>query len=150
MTTHFWAVPKIGTPAIQIDIDPEALGRNYPPRWRQRRRQGDAGRMLAAADRAGAGKGKAGSRRRRRSARNGRRSTSPRSTSDAVPIRPERICGELTLHVPDNGIVVVDTGHGGMWMGVFMISPVRRKATCAAPAISAGRSWLGSAPMCVP
>src|SRR5438067_6646649 len=30
MTTHFWAVPKIGTPAVQIDIDPEALGRNYP------------------------------------------------------------------------------------------------------------------------
>src|SRR5256714_2212728 len=30
MTTHFWAVPKIGTPAIQIDIDPEALARNYP------------------------------------------------------------------------------------------------------------------------
>ena len=23
MTTHFWAVPKIGTPAIQIDIEPE-------------------------------------------------------------------------------------------------------------------------------
>ena len=30
MTTHFWSVPKIGVPAIQIDIDPEALGRNYP------------------------------------------------------------------------------------------------------------------------
>src|SRR5487761_2194642 len=30
MTTHFWAVPKIGTLAIQIDIDAEALGRNYP------------------------------------------------------------------------------------------------------------------------
>src|SRR5437016_11102013 len=30
MTTHFWVVPKIGTPAIQIDIDPEAIGRNYP------------------------------------------------------------------------------------------------------------------------
>src|SRR5271169_3330204 len=30
MTTNFWAVPKIGTPAIQIDIEPEALGRNYP------------------------------------------------------------------------------------------------------------------------
>ena len=30
MTTHFWAVPKIGTPTIQINIDPEALGRNYP------------------------------------------------------------------------------------------------------------------------
>src|SRR5881296_3699812 len=30
MTTHFWAVPKIGIPAIQIDLSPEALGRNYP------------------------------------------------------------------------------------------------------------------------
>src|SRR4051812_42886549 len=30
MTTHFWAVPRIGTPAIQIDIDPQALGRTYP------------------------------------------------------------------------------------------------------------------------
>src|SRR5216683_2001854 len=30
MTTHFWAVPPIGTPAIQIDIEAEALGRNYP------------------------------------------------------------------------------------------------------------------------
>src|ERR1700752_3019160 len=30
MTTHFWAVPKIGTPAVQVDIDPEAIGRNYP------------------------------------------------------------------------------------------------------------------------
>src|SRR5664280_1317612 len=30
MTTHFWTVPKIGTAAIQIDIEPESLGRNYP------------------------------------------------------------------------------------------------------------------------
>ena len=37
--------------------------------------------------------------------------------SDAVPVRPERICQELTDHVPDDGIVVVDTGHAGMWMG---------------------------------
>ena len=37
--------------------------------------------------------------------------------SDAVPIRPERICAELTKHVPDDAIVVVDTGHAGMWMG---------------------------------
>src|SRR5262245_9706159 len=30
MTTHFWSVPPIGTPAIQIDIEPTTLGRNYP------------------------------------------------------------------------------------------------------------------------
>ena len=32
-------------------------------------------------------------------------------------MRPERLCHELTRHVPDNAIVVVDTGHAGMWMG---------------------------------
>ncbi len=37
--------------------------------------------------------------------------------SDAVPIRPERLCHELSQHVPDDAIVVVDTGHAGMWMG---------------------------------
>ena len=37
--------------------------------------------------------------------------------ADAQPIRPERICAELTRHVPDDAIVVVDTGHAGMWMG---------------------------------
>jgi len=37
--------------------------------------------------------------------------------SDAVPINPARICGELSKHVPDDAIVVVDTGHAGMWMG---------------------------------
>jgi acetolactate synthase-1/2/3 large subunit len=37
--------------------------------------------------------------------------------SDAVPIRPERLCHELSRHVPDDAIVVVDTGHAGMWMG---------------------------------
>ena len=31
MVTDFWQVPPIGTPTIQIDINPESLGRNYPP-----------------------------------------------------------------------------------------------------------------------
>src|SRR5215831_16737001 len=30
MTTHFWTAPPVGVAAIQIDIDAEALGRNYP------------------------------------------------------------------------------------------------------------------------
>src|SRR5207302_7178226 len=57
MTTHFWTVPKIGTPAIQIDIDPQAIGRNYPLLAGI---NADAkvtlARMLAQADRASAGK----------------------------------------------------------------------------------------------
>ena len=118
MTTHFWAVPKIGTPAIQIDIDPEALGRNYPLLAGV---NGDAkvtlARMLAAADRASAGKRKAWVEEAQKICKEWAAKYKPALTSDAVPIRPERICAELTRHVPDNGIVVVDTGHGGMWMG---------------------------------
>jgi acetolactate synthase-1/2/3 large subunit len=37
--------------------------------------------------------------------------------SEAAPIRPERICAELTRHVPEDAIVLSDTGHAGMWMG---------------------------------
>jgi acetolactate synthase-1/2/3 large subunit len=37
--------------------------------------------------------------------------------SDSVPVNPARICHELTKHAPDDAIVVVDTGHAGMWMG---------------------------------
>src|SRR6478752_3099159 len=55
MTTHFWAVPKIGTRAIQIDIEPESIGRNYPL---EASVLGDAksvlAAMLAKADRASA------------------------------------------------------------------------------------------------
>ena len=120
MTTHFWAVPKIGTPAIQIDIDPEALGRNYPLLAGV---NGDAkvtlARMLTAADRASAGTRKAWIEEARKICKEWAAKYQPALTSDAVPIRPERICAEITRHVPDNGIVVVDTGHGGMWMGGF-------------------------------
>jgi acetolactate synthase I/II/III large subunit len=37
--------------------------------------------------------------------------------ADVVPMRPERLCKELSRHMPDDAIVVVDTGHAGMWMG---------------------------------
>lgn len=118
MTTHFWAVPAIGTPAIQIDIEPEALGRNYPL---QASVLGDAKAvltaMLAQADKTSAAKRKVwieeiGSLR-------GEWYAKYKSVleSDAAPIHPARICHELSQHVPDDAIVVVDTGHAGMWMG---------------------------------
>ncbi|MFL5058609.1 MAG: thiamine pyrophosphate-binding protein [Xanthobacteraceae bacterium] len=118
MTTHFWAVPKIGTPAIQIDINAEALGRNYPL---QAAVLGDAkatlARMRQEADARTAGKRKAWTERARAICQEWREKYGPLLTSDAVPIRPERICGELSKHVPDDAIVVADTGHAGMWMG---------------------------------
>ncbi len=118
MTTHFWAVPKIGTPAIQIDIEPQALGRNYPLAAAV---NGDAkatlARMAAIADRASAPKRRAWIEETKRICAEWRNKYQPALTSEAVPIRPERLCHELTHHVPDDAIVVVDTGHAGMWMG---------------------------------
>src|SRR5262245_7283270 len=118
MTTHFWAVPKIGTPAIQIDIDPEALGRNYPLLAAV---NGDAkvvlARMLALADRGSVGRRKSWVGEAQAICKEWAAKYQPLLTSEAVPIRPERICAELTRHVPEDAIVVVDTGHGGMWMG---------------------------------
>jgi len=118
MTTHFWAVPEIGRPAIQIDIDAEALGRNYPLLACV---NGDAkvtlGRMLESADRGSAAKRTAWVAEAQKICGEWRDKYRDALTSDAVPIRPERLCHELSLHVPDDAIVVVDTGHAGMWMG---------------------------------
>jgi acetolactate synthase I/II/III large subunit len=118
MTTHFWAVPKIGTPSIQIDIEPEALGRNYPLAAAV---NGDAKvtltRMLAHADRATAAKRRAWVNEAQKICGEWQDKYKDALQSDAVPMRPERLCHELSKHVPDDAIVVVDTGHAGMWMG---------------------------------
>jgi len=118
MTTHFWAVPKIGTPAIQIDIDPEALGRNYPLVAMV---NGDAkvtlAAMLKAADRGTAGKRKPWIAETQGICKEWYTKYNALLNSDQVPIHPARMCGDLTKHLPDDAIVIVDTGHAGMWMG---------------------------------
>ncbi|HZL31913.1 MAG TPA: thiamine pyrophosphate-binding protein [Pseudolabrys sp.] len=118
MTTHFWAVPKIGTPAIQIDIEPESLGRNYPL---QASVLGDAkavlSAMLAQADKSSAKKREAWIAEIVKLRADWAAKYKSMLESDAVPINPARICGDLTKHVPEDAIVIVDTGHAGMWMG---------------------------------
>lgn len=128
MTTHFWAVPRIGTPAIQIDIDPAALGRNYPLRAAV---NGDAkaalARMAALADRGSAARRRPWIAETQATCAAWREAHAPALASDVTPIRPERLCGELTRWMPDDAIVVVDTGHGGMWMGgMFDLTSARQ------------------------
>jgi acetolactate synthase-1/2/3 large subunit len=118
MTTNFWTVPAVGVPTIQLDINPEALGRNYPLHAAI---CGDAKvaltRMLEHVDRATANRRLAWNETARSICQEFYEKYRPMLESDAVPIRPERICRELTAHVPDDGIVVADTGHAGVWMG---------------------------------
>jgi acetolactate synthase-1/2/3 large subunit len=118
MTTHFWAVPKIGTPAVHIDINPTALGRNYPLVAGV---LGDAKKTLAKmvelADRSSAASRKPWLDKVQGMVKEWYAKYEGQLNSDAVPIDPARMVQEFTRNVPDNGIVVVDTGHAGMWMG---------------------------------
>lgn len=118
MTTHFWQVPELGRRTIQIDIDAETIGRNYSPEVGI---QGDARvvleQLLAAA-------GEPIERSDWLARVDAFKESWVNEFTDvmesgAEPIRPERVCHELTALVPDDGVVVVDTGHAGMWMGGF-------------------------------
>lgn len=118
MTTHVWAVPKIGVAAVQIDIEPETLGRNYPLKAGV---LGDArttlASMLQMADRGSAAKRKSWIEQVKKINAEWRDKYKSQLESSAAPIRPERICADLSKHVPEDAIVLSDTGHAGMWMG---------------------------------
>jgi acetolactate synthase I/II/III large subunit len=118
MTTHVWTVPKIGTPALQIDIEPQTIGRNYPLKAGL---LADAklalSQMLAQCDRTSAKRRAPWLERAQAMCAEWREKYRAPLESDAVPIRPERICAELSRHVPQDAIVLADTGHAGMWMG---------------------------------
>jgi acetolactate synthase I/II/III large subunit len=120
MTTNFWTFPAAGSRVIQIDIEPENIGRNYPLLLGV---NGDAKitlrRMLELAGEYRPADRKAWAAEVADICGDWREKYAPVMTSDAVPTRPERMCSELTRLVPDDGIVVVDTGHAGMWMGGF-------------------------------
>ena len=118
MTTHVWAVPKIGVPAVQIDIEPETIGRNYPLKAGV---LGDAkvclSLLLEACDRSTASRRTGWVSEVKKICAEWRAKYKAALESAAAPIRPERICAELSRQVPDDAIVLSDTGHAGMWMG---------------------------------
>jgi acetolactate synthase-1/2/3 large subunit len=118
MITNFWQCPPLGTEIIQIDILGENIGRNYPLKVGV---QSDAKialeQMGQMADSSAARKRNAWVSRIGEINAGWRKEFEPALNSEQVPTRPERIVNELTKHMPSDAVVVVDTGHGGMWMG---------------------------------
>jgi len=116
--THQWRVPPVGTPVVQLDIDPEELGRHYP---NDVSLLGDAKvalrQLIDAADASTAAKRDPWLARAETLARHWREEMAPLLNSDAVPIRPERICRELSELMPADTLLVSETGHSGMWTG---------------------------------
>ncbi len=120
LTTNSWKFPPQSTPIIQVDIDPTEVGRNYPvkvgivgdckltlsrlievvepvptrPAWQARTRE------LVEAWRAD--------------------EFTPYANSDATPIRPERICKEISDALPENAIMMACTGHSAIWTGTML------------------------------
>ena len=116
--THFWKIPAAGTSVIQIGIDPSDLGRNYPNRVSI---LGDAKTALQMLNQVVAADGNKGGRNDKwleetSAAVNAwRAEVKPLRDSSAEPMRPERLMKELGDWLPQDTIVVCDTGHAGMW-----------------------------------
>ena len=111
-----WRLPAVGTPVIQIDIDGTELGRSYPGTYGL---QGDAQRTLQrlidVLEPTGGNAGWVGQAQEH--VQNWRNENEPLLNSDAVPIRPERLCQELTNFLPSDAVLLADTGHAGIWTG---------------------------------
>lgn len=120
--TNNWMFPPLDTKVMQLDIDPAELGRNYPNAVSV---LGDAKvalrRMIeaAAASRPSASRGPWNDRVRSL-VDDWRAESAEMRNADVTPIRPERICKEISEVLPPDGIVVSDTGHAGIWTARFV------------------------------
>jgi acetolactate synthase-1/2/3 large subunit len=117
--TMNWTLPASGTRIIHLDIDPSELGRNYPGALGL---PGDAKRTLRAllervtADR----KTEVWARRAGAVAQAWQRAVAPLRDSEAVPVRPERLCKEISAVLPENAVLVADTGYSAIWSGTMI------------------------------
>ena len=120
-TTVDWAVPQTDTAVIQLDINAVELGRNYPNSISL---NGDAKAILqqltATAQKEKGADFSAWRSRTQELVSQWREHFEPLLNSNATPIRPERICQEISNALPTNGVVVSDTGHSGMWTGAMI------------------------------
>lgn len=117
--TNGYTIPPTGTPAIQLDINPEEIGRNYPVKVGL---HGDVRntlrRMLEASEPVGSRASWIG--RVQELVDTWKQSVSALAASDNLPMRPERLCQELSNQLPNDAILVSDTGHSGVWTGTML------------------------------
>ena len=112
--THFWKIPDKNVRVIQIGIDPSDLGRNYP---NDVSLLGDAKSTLQlllkeeilplSIDQ--------WLKRTKDLVKEWRNEVEKQRNSNNIPIRPERMMKEISESLPDDSIVVSDTGHTAMW-----------------------------------
>jgi len=114
--TKNWTLPPIGTKVVQLDINPSEAGRNYPGTTPL---VGDAkttlNRIIGSIQ---TDKKRIGWSERARDLRKQYElAVEPQYNSDAVPIRPERLCREISDALPADAVVLSDTGYSAIWAG---------------------------------
>ncbi len=140
--THNWTIPREGTPVIQIDIEPAELGRNC------RNTHGILGdarlaitglvESLQGAD------GKAAwARQAAEIVASWRAELEPLLSAAVRPMRPERLCRELSTLVPQDAILVADTGYSAIWTAT-MLDLVHQRQTYLRSAGSLGWAFPAS------
>jgi acetolactate synthase-1/2/3 large subunit len=135
MATDNWTVPGQEATIIQLDIEPESIGRNYYP----------AARLICDAktgvqDLLKVLKEMMKKPRKRKYLdtisklkKEWRSEVASVMDSDAVPIKPHRIIKEIRQILGDQDIVVADTGQMGAWTGVLY------------PIVAPGRTYIRAA-----
>jgi len=135
VTTN-WKVPRPGTRIIHLDIDAAEIGRNYDTEVGL---VGDARAVLQQLlEAAPAAAAPDAARVRwlatvRDHVARWREDLRALLDSDAVPMRPERVCRELSAALPEGAVLVSDTGHSGIWTGALVefTRPGQRMIRCA-------------------
>lgn len=118
-TTNNWTVPRPGTAIVQIDIDPAELGRSYPNTIGIAADARIALQRLTAQLTAGPGNA-AWQQHTADLAAQWQAEVKPRRESTETPIRPERICKELTDILPADAVMVADTGSAAIWAATML------------------------------
>src|SRR5215469_16898280 len=117
--TLTWTVPPRDTKIVQLEADPLEIGRSYP------NATGLVGDPKATLVRLVEAIGKPArdggfADEASRIVADWRAPMTPLTENDAVPIRVERLCAEITRALPADAILVADTGYSGIWTGTMI------------------------------
>lgn len=114
-TTANWKLPKLGTPIIQIDLDPVEIGRNYPGTIGI---QSDVRLGLEElSSKAANAKHDDWLKHTQSIVDEWKLEMQKELTRVEIPMHPQRLCHELTKVLPSNAILVADTGYSALWTG---------------------------------
>jgi acetolactate synthase-1/2/3 large subunit len=117
--TQNWTLPATGTRIVQLDIDPAEVGRNYPGALGL---VGDAKKTLKALLECVDTRREASdwAQCAREMVKRWQQAVMSLRNSDARPVRPERLCNEITAILPQNAVLIADTGYSAIWSGTMI------------------------------